>query len=361
MSGTSADAIDIAIIDTSGSDIKKVVYTNNFPLDKKLRGKILDLYTPSHNEIDRLGEIDNELGEALANCVNQTLTKLNLSSENIVAIGSHGQTIRHRPSENKCKAFTLQIGNGNILAERTGITTITDFRRRDMACGGEGAPLAPALHRFAFASDNVNRCVVNIGGIANITHLPTKGPVTGFDCGPGNGLMDAWINQTKGLSYDDNGAWASKGSVDSNLLKALLSDDFVTTKPPKSTGREHFCLSWLRNKLEGLNISDNDVQTTLLEFTAKTITVHIEMFCANTTELYVCGGGVRNAKLMQRLSELMPNTRVLTTDALGIAPDDVEAITFAWLAMCTMEGMSGNLPSVTGASKEAILGAIYLA
>ncbi len=359
MSGTSADAIDAAIVDISDGQFK-VLSAMCFPLQPELRTSILELYEPGNNEIDRVGELDNLIGCALADCVNQLLKHNQLSKDAITAIGSHGQTIRHRPHANTHQSFTLQIGNPNIIAQNTGIRTICDFRRRDMACGGQGAPLTPAFHQHAFASTSHNRAVVNIGGIANLTCLPIGGDVVGFDTGPGNGLMDAWVWKHKQQKYDDGGTWASSGRINQALLNQLMANDYIHALAPKSTGRESFCLSWLTQELKcHSSLTAADTQATLLEFTAQSISLHIKKHCPTHTEVYLCGGGVHNAALVSRLKQHLSDYVIDTTLTLGIPPDDVEAITFAWLAMRTWKGLHGNLPKVTGANQAVILGAIY--
>ena len=360
MSGTSADAIDIVVVDFQNNDIQ-LVGNHSTALTSEARQQIHALSSPGSNEIDRLGQLDRRLGELYAENINQCLIKLQLTSEHITAIGSHGQTIRHRPPGTLSSPFTLQIGDPNIIAERTGITTVADFRRRDMAAGGQGAPLVPAFHNAIFHSTSVDRLVVNIGGMANVTWLPAKGRVLGFDAGPGNVLMDAWIFEHLGKSYDASGAWAATGLVNADLLESLLIHSFFHQPPPKSTGREEFNLAWLKSALKDRPISSQDIQATLLALTAHLISNEIKQLTCDTCEVYVCGGGAYNVKLMEELSRLLPKASVETTEVLGIAPEWIEAMAFAWLARQTMTRQAGNLTAVTGAQREVVLGGVYFA
>jgi anhydro-N-acetylmuramic acid kinase len=362
MSGTSADAIDVVLVNLS-ENIQLVAHHSE-PLSAPLRKEIHQLATPGDHEIDRAGELDRQLGELFAEAVNSLLSKTDLTPKQITAIGSHGQTIRHRPPKDQMRGFTLQIGDPNVIAQNTGITTVADFRRRDMAAGGQGAPLVPAFHRAIFASSSSNRVVANIGGIANITWLPTQGNVIGFDTGPGNGLMDAWINEHQGYAYDANGDWAASGRVHPTLLQELLDDSFFKLAPPKSTGREAFNPEWLRQILKRTesDIPTADVQASLLELTAQTIADSVSGLLHQTPgEVFVCGGGAYNSHLMEALQKHLPQCSVNTTLALGVPPEWVEAMAFAWLAQQTLNRHSGNLRSVTGANAEVILGGVYYA
>ena len=279
--------------------------------------------------------------------------------KDIRAIGNHGQTVRHRP--NGGRAFTLQIGNPSVIAELTGITTVADFRARDMAAGGQGAPLVPAFHRWLFHSPTRNRVIVNIGGIANITHIPTSGPITGFDTGPGNTLLDQWIHRHHGAAHDTEGKWAMTGKVSPPLLKQLLDDPYFGMPHPKSTGREHFNLSWLDAALSrfGTAVVPQDVQATLVELTAHAIAKGLGCITERTDEVYVCGGGSHNAALMHSLERHISDIPIDTTAALDLHPDWVEACAFAWLAHRRLEGLPGNIPQVTGAQHAVVLGGIY--
>lgn len=362
MSGTSADAIDAVIVDFC-APIQLAAFHSQ-PIPPALREEIHQLTIPGNDEINRAGALDQQLGDLFAECVRTLLHKSNLSFADIRAIGSHGQTVRHRPATDNKRGYTLQVGDPNIIAHATGITTVADFRRRDIAAGGQGAPLVPAFHRAVFAAAEIDRIIINIGGIANLTYLPTDGEIMGFDTGPGNTLMDAWIGQHHGFAYDANGDWAASGKVHPRLLDALLDHPFFTEHPPKSTGREVFNLTWLLRVIAQINepIEPADVQATLLELTVQSLAWCIDALqSGSATELFVCGGGAYNRKLMEQLAKKLPYYTVDTTQKLSVAPEWVEAMAFAWLARQTMNQACGNLCSVTGAKKEAILGGVYFA
>lgn len=359
MSGTSMDGIDAALLRIGDAGMQ-LLHTLEFPIPMATRAAIADLCHSGSDEIERMGPLDRELGALFAQASLNLLTQNGMRADQISAIGSHGQTIRHYPpsSNPRGAAFTLQIGDPNTIAELTGITTVADFRRRDIAAGGEGAPLAPAFHAAAFTSPNVPRAIVNIGGIANISLLQGE-TVLGFDTGPGNTLLDLWINQQRGDRFDKNGAWAASGQVQESLLQQLLQHDYLTLQPPKSTGKEAFNLHWLEQVLQTLHdqhLAAADIQTTLAEFTAITI-----CHCVpdTITEMYICGGGAANSHLMTRIQKHAPQARVATTGELGIDPAWVEAAAFAWLAHQCLQGLPGNLPSVTGAAGSRILGGIF--
>lgn len=361
MSGTSLDAIDAVLV--SFDDNQPVLHRAiNFPLDETLRKDILALCTPGDNEIERMGQLDIVLGKTFAKAVQQLLKESNVDVSQVRAIGSHGQTIRHRPGSDKEKGFTLQIADPNTIAELTGITTVADFRRRDMAAGGQGAPLVPAFHAAVFGtSENTPRVILNIGGMANVTLLSTDSPASGFDTGPGNVLMDGWIQQHQQKPFDHNGQWAASGSTNTPLLDALLKDDFFQLAPPKSTGREHFNPAWLQQHLDAFahTLAPADVQTTLSELTAVSICDAVKKYAGENVGLVVCGGGARNSDLMQRIAKNLPAATVKTTDDFGLPAEWVEAVAFAWLARETLENRAGNLPAVTGAQRPVILGGIY--
>lgn len=364
MSGTSLDAIDAALVDFN-NDTPTLVNAISFPLPAELRESIKTLCTPGDNEIERLGRVDIELATTFAAAVKQLLKESGINTEQVRAIGSHGQTIRHRPDLEKGQHFTLQIGDPNTLAELTGITTVADFRRRDMAAGGQGAPLAPAFHAAMFGSDSQKRVILNIGGMANVTLLakesPTdkEHPIIGFDTGPGNVLMDAWIQRHQQQAYDKDGQWAAAGTVNEQLLAHLLRDDFFPRKPPKSTGREHFNLAWLEQQLIqfGQVVDPVDTQATLSELTARSVQKAVAEFAPGS--IVVCGGGAHNSDLMQRLSKQFSTATVSTSDAFGLSADWMEAVAFAWLARERLAQRPGNLPSVTGARRAVVLGGIY--
>ncbi len=358
MSGTSVDAIDGILVDFSQPFPQTLGFTS-LPLDSQLRAEILALCLPGDNEIDRMGSLDVQLGEMFAHVANTVIAAAGVTREEIAAIGSHGQTIRHRPAFRH--PFTLQIADPAVIAQLTGITTVADFRSRDLAAGGQGAPLVPAFHAAVFHDRRLNRCILNLGGIANITILPAGAshPIHGFDTGPANVLMNAWIAQHRNLEFDENGAWAAGGKCDERLLSALLSDPYFGLPPPKSTGREHFNLSWLMSKLGEHDRRPQDVQATLCELTARSIARAIGEHAPATQEVLVCGGGAYNAHLMDVLSRRLAPIEVKSSEALGMPPKQVEAMAFAWLAKQTLSMKPGNLPAVTGARAFVILGGIY--
>lgn len=360
MSGTSVDGIDAALAEITAPHTLRLLATHQHPFPPDLRAEIEALIHPDANELDREGELDVALGRLFAEAARSLLARSGHKPGAIRAIGSHGQTVRHRP--HAAYPFTRQIGNPSVIAEATGITTIADFRMRDMAAGGQGAPLVPAFHDWLFRKPGVNRAIVNIGGIANITWLPADAgaPVIGFDTGPGNTLLDQWVYRQRGEHCDRDGTWAASGRVLEELLTHLLADDYFAQPPPKSTGREHFHLAWLEERLRS-NMAPADIQATLAEFTGITISRGLRLLPAAVEEVYVCGGGAHNRDLLQRLRAQPGLAPLATTAALGLDPDWVEAAAFAWLAHQTLAGKPGNLPSVTGARREAVLGGIYLA
>lgn len=364
MSGTSVDGIDAALVafnEAQGQPGFQLLNTHSHPLPPDTKSQIHALTLAGHDEIARMGALDQQLGEAFAEAANILLTKADIQPSQITAIGSHGQTIRHQPGHQGGTRFSLQIADPNVIAERTGILTIADFRRRDIACGGQGAPLAPAFHQAQLSSIEQPRCIVNIGGIANITNLPLGGTVLGFDTGPGNTLMDAWIQQCLATPFDRDGAWAAGAEADPALLAMLLQHPFLQRPPPKSTGPEDFNLTWLQDLLDNHDsgLDPARVQATLLEFTATTVATAIANHCQSRTEVFVCGGGAHNQQLLRRLQVHLPTNPLATTKALGLHPDWVEAAAFAWLAKQHVDGLPGNLPEVTGASRAVVLGAAY--
>ncbi len=360
MSGTSVDGIDAALVSVPAAGPLTLQATHQHPFPPAVRDAIQALLQPGDNEIERAGELDMRLGQLFAEAALALLRKSGILPKDIRAIGSHGQTIRHRPQT--VPAFTRQIGNPSVIAERTGITTVADFRARDMAAGGEGAPLAPAFHRWFFRKSGANRVIVNIGGIANLSWLPAAehDALLGFDTGPGNTLLDQWIARERGERYDRDGVWAASGRVHAELLARLLADEYFAKPPPKSTGREHFHLAWLQQRLAG-NPKPQDVQATLAELTAASIAQAMHFLPGRVEEIYVCGGGSHNHYLLARLRAQLPGVPIATTEVLGLDPDWVEAAAFAWLAHQTLAGRPGNLPSVTGAHRPVVLGGIYLA
>ena len=373
MSGTSLDGVDAALVEFLDdpetpaqknpeqivSQHCKVLHTFNFPYSSALRSELLALHDSGNNELERGALIANQLSTLYAQAVNQLLSMAGITPSQVSAIGCHGQTIRHRPE----LGFTLQIGNSSLLAELTGITVIGDFRSRDIAAGGQGAPLVPAFHQAVFGHPTLNRVLINIGGIANLSYLPANGEIRGFDSGPGNMLMDVWAERHLGKRYDESGNWAASGQVIPDLLERLLAETFFAQVPPKSTGRDLFSLSWLEQYLES-HYQPADVQRTLLELTAASIADAVRQYCQSDAagmpdEIYLCGGGAYNSALFQCLQLLLQPVNIYMSDALGISVSWVEATAFAWLAKQTLHRLPGNLPAVTGAKGPRILGAVY--
>ncbi len=363
MSGTSADAIDTALVSFEGAQSPQLIATHSTPIPSDLRADIRALCQPGTGELDRFGHLDGVLGETFADACLALLVNTGIEASAVTAIGSHGQTLRHRPPSPDARAFSLQAGDPNIIAQRTGITTVADFRRKDIAAGGQGAPLVPAFHRAVFGCAHENRALINIGGIANISWLPSEGPTLGFDTGPGNALMDDWIGQHRRERYDRDGLWAAQGKPNSMLLEYLLAHPYFVQPPPKSTGREIFNLQWLDTQLEQMDPmpAPEDVQASLLLLTAHAIASAVTGLAdQGPARAYVCGGGAHNSQLMNTLEALLgEQVPVASTEALGIAPDWVEAMAFAWLARQTLKGLAGNLPEVTGAHSAQVLGGIY--
>ncbi|SFN33281.1 anhydro-N-acetylmuramic acid kinase [Formivibrio citricus] len=352
MTGTSLDGIDAALVDFSAGR-PHLVDALCAPLPEALRAQLLALQSAGHDELHHAALAANAHSRACAAAIRQLLERAACRAQEVRAIGNHGQTIRHRPE----LGYTLQIGNHALLAELTGIDVVGDFRSRDVAANGQGAPLVPAFHDALFSREGETRVLVNVGGIANLTVLPEQGNVTGWDCGPGNVLMDAWIQQHLGRSYDADGAWAATGCVLPELLQALLAEPWFALPAPKSTGRDLFHAGWLAAHLTGRRDRPEDVQATLCALTAQTIAdaVHSQ----NPAALYLCGGGAHNAELRRMLSCELPQTRITTTAELGVDPDWVEAYAFAWLARACLLRQPANLPAVTGAQGLRVLGAIY--
>lgn len=359
MSGTSMDAIDGVLIDFSQGI--HLLGTHSAPIPDSLREGISALCLPGENEIERMGRVDAALGECFAAVAQAVLEVSGHHAGTVRAIGSHGQTIRHRPQATP--PFTLQIADPNIIAERSGITVVADFRRRDMAAGGQGAPLVPAFHAGIFGAADRHRVVLNLGGIANITILPAGQPeaLRGHDTGPANMLMDAWCLLNRGEAYDAGGEWAASGDTLPELLQRLLAHPYFHRQAPKSTGREDFNLDWLRTQLGALGdpAAPADVQATLLELTARTVADGVRTSGLGGGELLLCGGGAFNTRLWHRLAALLPDWTLRSTAEFGLAPTWVEATAFAWLARQTLLGLPGNLPAVTGAAGPRVLGSIH--
>ncbi|MEW8506913.1 MAG: anhydro-N-acetylmuramic acid kinase [Candidatus Thiodiazotropha sp.] len=358
ISGTSMDGVDAVAVDFS-SPQPRVIATHVEAYPPHLTASLRALCLPGDNEIDRMGQLDREVGTLFSTACLNLLSKAGMQAREINAIGSHGQTIRHRPQLEH--PFSLQIGDPNTIAELTSITTVADFRRRDMAAGGQGAPLVPAFHQALFQHPEMGRVVLNLGGIANITCLPADpdGAVTGYDTGPANCLLDRWIERHRGLALDQQGEWARSGEVIDDLLALLHADPYFKAPPPKSTGSEYFSLDWLLQRIANRHYSAADIQATLLELSAASIAqaIILEGFAAG--EILICGGGAHNRYLLERLSAHLPEARLAVTSEYGVDPDWVEATTFAWLAKRTLDGLCGNLASVTGADHDVILGGIY--
>lgn len=354
MSGTSMDSMDGALVDFS-ANTPRLLATRTKPFDPSLRQQLLELcQTPAH---PALGLLDQQLGEQFAQLALELLKQTGIDVEQVRAIGSHGQTVFHQPPANGQNGFSVQIADPNVIAYRTGITTVADFRRRDMAAGGQGAPLVPAFHRAVFHAANRDRIIVNLGGMANITILPASGKVTGFDTGPGNVLLDGWINRHLNKPYDENGQWAASGNINQELLDRWLREPYFHRAPPKSTGRELFNMEWLDRHIDSA-LKPADVQATLTALTARSIADAIASHASSTQEIFVCGGGAHNTQLIKQLGAYT-RLPVESTSALGMNPQWVEAVAFAWLAKQAMEGKTGNLPEVTGARHAVTLGGIY--
>jgi len=357
MSGTSMDGIDAAIVSFDNPGVV-IQATHSQPYAEDLKDELLAaIRQPLDVQLDPSGELDRRVGECFRDAALAVIDKSDVTLRNIIAIGSHGQTLRHQP--NAHPPFSLQTGNADIIATGVGITTVANFRQADILVGGQGAPLVPPFHDWLFGSGDVNRVVANIGGIANITVLPADASnVLGFDTGPGNGLMDAWIRQHRGQAFDNGGEWAAGGSVVEPLLEQFLTDPYFELSPPKSTGFEYFNPEWLR-RFDTEAYDAEHIQATLCELSARSIAKAIDEHATDTQEIFVCGGGAHNSELMRRLRHAIPDVSVSTTSSVGLNPDWVEAVAFAWLAMRTMKNQTGNLPSVTGATHKVVLGDIH--
>jgi len=353
MSGTSLDGVDAVLVDFSVGALA-LLATAYHPYPAELRERILRLHEPRHDDLHQSALIANRLVQLYAESVRKLLHQANTPATAVRAIGCHGQTVRHLPQ----MGYTLQLNNPALLAELTGITVVADFRSRDIAAGGQGAPLVPAFHAAQFRDEQRHRVILNLGGIANLTELTPGGATLGFDCGPGNMLLDAWAERHLSCRFDKDGAWAAHGRILPDLLKRLMTHEFFALKPPKSCGREQFNLTWLDGLLSGEE-KGADVQATLAALTATGIQQAILQWCGKVEEIYVCGGGAHNAHLFGQIQNLLPQSALYTTEALGLAADWVEAVAFAWLARRTLATQPGNLPEVTGACGLRVLGGIY--
>jgi anhydro-N-acetylmuramic acid kinase len=356
MSGTSLDGVDVVLAAINENFVAQQA-SLTYPIPITIKEEILAICQGQQLTLSQLGQLDTRLGRLFADAVQALMTREKLQAADVIAIGCHGQTVWHEPTGDA--PHTIQIGDNNQIVAHTGVTVVGDFRRRDMALGGQGAPLVPAFHHALLAHPVESRMILNIGGIANLSLLVPGQPVRGYDTGPGNMLMDAWVWRQCGKPYDKDARWASEGKIVLPLLQDMLSDPWFALPAPKSTGREYFNYGWLSKHLARYpGLRAQDVQMTLAELTAVSISEQV-LLSGGCERLLVCGGGARNPLLLARLAALLPGTEVSTTDAAGISGDDMEALAFAWLAWRTLAGLPGNLPSVTGASQASVLGAIF--
>ncbi len=354
------DGIDAVLVRFERKPAGELIGHHNVPWPREIRGQLKALALPGANEIENLGALDIAVADAFSGATQDLLKQTGTPAKRVRAIGSHGQTIRHRPEA--ARPFTLQIGDPNRIAELTGIDVVADFRRRDIAAGGQGAPLVPAYHAVAFSHPTEQRYILNIGGIANITHLPDGDPdgASGYDTGPGNTLLNYWAGEWLDAPYDAAGAWAASGKVNEGLLEEMLKDPYFTRPAPKSTGPEQFSPRWLTRQLIGFSLPPKDVQATLTALTAESIARAITgERSATPCRVIACGGGVFNQELMQQLRQRLAPTPIDSSADHGVDPTQVEAMAFAWLARQTLLGLPGNLPAVTGASHPVVLGGIY--
>lgn len=364
MSGTSLDGVDAVLADFSGST-PRVLAHSHLPYDRRMREELLLLNRAGEDEIHRGALAANAVSRAYAAVVASVLSKADIDRDQVRALGAHGQTVRHRPLEFDGTGYTVQLLNGALLAELTGIDVVCDLRSRDLAAQGQGAPLVPAFHANAFFRPGRHTAILNLGGIANITLLgPVEGDVIGFDCGPANVLLDGWCERHTGQAFDRGGQWAAQGCVHEALLGVLLEEPFLRRDPPKSTGRDLFSLEWLEQRMRavpnGEDLPVRDVQATLAEYTAAAACLAIQRQAPLTDALHVCGGGAFNDDLMKRLSRRLPDAMVCTTQSShGLPVDQVEALAFAWLAHAHLKGQPGNVPAVTGARGARILGCLH--
>lgn len=357
MSGTSMDGVDTALVEMDGNQIRLLAHAD-FPMPEDLKQRLLNVCIGQSTNVQEIGELDHLLGHLFADAVIALLAQSGYQACDIRAIGCHGQTVFHQPNGNT--PFTMQLGDANIISSKTGIDTVADFRRKDMALGGQGAPLVPAFHDTIFKSTDSSVVVLNIGGIANISVLRPQQKVLGYDTGPGNMLMDAWCFEQTGHKFDDNGMWARSGKVHQPLLKRLNQESYLALNAPKSTGRELFNLPWLQQILAEFSLAAEDVQRTLCEYTALTIATQVAHYqCGPAPELLLCGGGARNPLLVERLQAHLAHWRIMPTSDKGVDSDYMEAMAFAWLAQRRLHNLPSNLPEVTGASALASLGVVY--
>lgn len=355
MSGTSLDGVDAVLLDLAPRP-PRVLGHVQLPMPARLRAEFAALHHASADELHRAQLAGIELSSLYAQALQELLRGAGVAAAEVTAVGAHGQTVRHRPE----LGYTLQLGAPAWLAEQCGIPVVADFRSRDIAAGGQGAPLVPAFHRAVFGRDGSDLAVLNLGGIANLSLLHADGAVLGFDCGPGNALLDLWAQRHLGTDYDAEGEWAAGGAVIPGLLERLLDDAYFGAPAPKSTGRDHFDAGWLEQRLQGFGQAPpRDVQATLAQLVADTVACELRRHLPGARELLVCGGGAGNHDLLRRLRRRLPDCELLDTQSRGLAPQQVEAAAFAWLAARALDGLSGNLPAVTGARGPRVLGAIY--
>ena len=360
MSGTSLDGVDAVLAIKPEGGSLRVLASHATGMPEQLRAEFLALNTSGTDELHRGALAANALAQLYSQCISELLAQTNTSSSDVRAVGAHGQTVRHRPQAFGGTGYTVQLLNGALLAEQCGIDVVCDFRSRDLAAGGQGAPLVPAFHAACFAQAGVAQAVLNIGGIANLSLLHADGRIGGFDCGPGNALMDLWHQRHRTQAFDADGAWAAQGQVDEHLLSHWLAEPYFEQAPPKSTGRDLFHANWLAAGLEACPaVNAVDVQATLAELTARSCAKALLRHADSTTRLLVCGGGALNKHLLKRLSELLPGVQVASTETAGLPPLQVEAAAFAWLAQAFFAREPGNRPEVTGAAGPRILGTHY--
>jgi len=357
MSGTSLDGVDAIVADFTPESGKacETLGAAHIAYPALLRDELLALQQPGNNELARAGAAANMLAELYSEAIARALAEAKVSADDVKAAGVHGQTLRHRPD----RGFTVQLNNPARVAEKSRMVVVADFRSRDVAAGGQGAPLVPAFHAALFGRRDRHRVIVNVGGIANITDLAPGGVVHGFDTGPGNVLSDLWCARNRGATFDAQGAWAATGKTNAALLDKLLADPYFSAPPPKSTHRDTFNLKWLEDRLPGIDAEAEDVQATLVALTARTIAEAIRAYAPGSDEILVCGGGANNATLMHALAAELAPRKVHSTGDDGVPVEQVEALAFAWLAREALAGRAGNLPAVTGAKGKRILGAIY--
>jgi len=360
MSGTSMDGVDGVLADFSTASRPRILAHAFVPMPAELASELLSLNSPGNNELHRAALASNALVRLYAQVVQDLLESSKLNAKTITAIGAHGQTVRHQPQLHDGTGYTLQLNNPALLAELTGMDVVADFRSRDVAAGGQGAPLVPAFHQGLFGRTDHTVAVLNIGGISNLSVLHADGRIQGWDCGPGNALMDHWCLQHTGQPFDRDGAWAATGRVNAPLLECLLQENYLRQSPPKSTGRDLFNPHWLQARLSDFaHLNAKDVQATLTAFTAQACIDDIRQHAAHSRQLIVCGGGALNRHLMQCLQEGLTDMDIVSSEALGLPPLQVEATAFAWLAYQCTQRKTGSLPSVTGAQGARVLGAVY--